>query len=68
MAATQKDPDTVTPVHIDREQEDGRYEVYEEHDGTRRVLAWGFTTFDGARRWVTNHNALSGFSELQLVD
>jgi hypothetical protein len=68
MAATQNDPDTVTPVHIDRERDNGKYEVYEQREGTRRVLAWGFSTVDGARRWVTNHNALSGFSELQLVD
>jgi pyruvate/2-oxoacid:ferredoxin oxidoreductase alpha subunit len=62
------DADLITPVHIDRAEDDERFAVYEESDGERRLLAWGFATREAAERWVTNHNALSAFSELQLVD
>ncbi len=59
----------VTLVHLGPdERETGRYEVYEDADGGRRVYAWGFQSPEAARHWVDQHNDLSPFVRLQLTD
>jgi hypothetical protein len=62
----QDDETVTTPVHIERDTRADRLEIVDDEDG--RVLACGFASPEAARRWVQNHNRLSGWHQLQLVD
>jgi hypothetical protein len=63
-----EDPHVIAVRLGQDERAAGRYEVYEEAGGGRRVYAWGFQSPQAARHWVEQHNDISPFVRLELND
>jgi hypothetical protein len=60
------DDPVTTPVHLERDTRADRLEIVDDENG--HILACGFASPEAARRWVHNHNRISGWHQLQLDD